>query len=265
LRVTLGFAGCFAVSSDGLSGELGLFWYVDYEVEVKNFSSGHIDARVWKIDQSSAEWRFTRFYGAPRVENKIHSWRFLRTLFAIPHSAWLCMGYFNETFYANEHFSRAARPEWQMRNFREVVDDCMLQDLGWSGTTYTWDNRQADVANVKARLDRALANSVFLARFEHTRVRHVVSLESDHCLGDGTSGATVEQRSRGEKPFRYENMWQTHVDYDKLVLDNWQRGAGQHGLHGVVDALHCLQRKLSTWGAQEFGSLARGQKVATET
>jgi hypothetical protein len=52
-------------------------------------------------------------------------------------------------------------------------------------------------------------------------------------------------------------VWQTHIDYDKLVLDNWQIGAGQQGLHGVFDALHSLQGKLSTWGAEEFGSLAR--------
>jgi hypothetical protein len=168
------------------------------------------------------------------------------------------MGDFNETLYAHEHFSRVARPEWQMRNFRKVIDDCMLQDLGLSGTAYTWDNRQDGDANVKARLDRAFANSSFLARFEHTRVRHVVSLESDHCfvvveLRERLS----EQRFRGVKQFRYENVWQTRIDYEKLVLDNWQIGAGQQGLHGVFDALHSLQGKLSTLGAEEFGSLAR--------
>lgn len=74
------------------------------------------------------------------------------------------------------------RPKWQMRNFREVVDECGFQDLGWSGTAYTWDNRQSGNANVKARLDRAFANSVFLNRFEHTRVTHIVAAESDHCF-----------------------------------------------------------------------------------
>jgi hypothetical protein len=77
------------------------------------------------------------------------------------------MGDFNETLYAHEHFSNSARPEWQMRNFRDVIDDCQLQDLGWSGTAYTWDNRRGGDANVKARLDRAFANSAFLDRFEN--------------------------------------------------------------------------------------------------
>jgi hypothetical protein len=266
LRIPLGYAGCFAMNSDGLSGGLGLFWSRDYEVDVKSYSIGHIDAMVRKKDQFSPVWRFTGFYGAPRAENRYHrapraenryhSWRFLRTLFGVLHSAWLCMGDFNETLYASEHFSRAARPEWQMRNFRDAVDDCQLQDLGWSGTAYTWDNRQAGDANVKARLDRALANSEFLIRFEHTRVRHIVATESDHCfvlveLRERLS----EQRTSGAKLFRYENVWQTHADYDKLVKDSWEKGAGQRGLVGVVDALQNLQAKLSSWGTEEFGCL----------
>jgi hypothetical protein len=130
LQNYFGFGGCYAVDSDRLSGGLVLFWTAEYNVDLKSFSSGHIDVMVQKKGQNSAEWRFTGFYGAPRAENRHHSWRFLITLHSFPHSAWLCMGDFNETLYANEHFSRAARPEWQMRNFREAVDDCGLQDLG---------------------------------------------------------------------------------------------------------------------------------------
>jgi hypothetical protein len=81
LRIPLGFAGCFAVNSNGLSGGLALFWSADYEADVIFFSFGHIDAMVRKKDQNSSEWRFTGFYGAPRAENRYHSWRFLRTLY----------------------------------------------------------------------------------------------------------------------------------------------------------------------------------------
>jgi hypothetical protein len=107
-------------------------------------------------------------------------------------------------------------------------------------------------------LDRAFGNSKFLTRFEHTRVRHIVSTESDHCfvlveLREQLS----EHRPRGAKPFRYENVWQTHMNYDRFISENWLNGAGQRGLLGVVDALKHLQGKLSTWGAEEFGCLAK--------
>jgi hypothetical protein len=92
---------------------------------------------VRRTNSYDTDWRFTGFYGAPRVGDRHHSWRTLRTLAGIDHPAWLCVGDFNETLYASKHFSRTERPEWQMRAFREVVEDCSLHDLGWSGVEYT--------------------------------------------------------------------------------------------------------------------------------
>jgi hypothetical protein len=83
-------------------------------------------------------------------------------LHAVQHGACLCTGDFNETLYADEHFSSADRPEWQMRGFRQAVEDCSLQDLGFSGVPFTWDNKQQGNANVKARLDRSFVNAEFL-------------------------------------------------------------------------------------------------------
>jgi hypothetical protein len=106
----------------------------------------------------------------------------MRTLHGIKHTAWLCVGYFNETLYGSEHFSCSARPERQMRAFREVVVHCSFNDLGWSRFPFTWTMEKKVISNVKARLDSALANPEFLQRFEHTHVRHLSSIESDHCF-----------------------------------------------------------------------------------
>jgi hypothetical protein len=95
-------------------------------------------------------------------------------------------------------------------------------------------------------------------RFEHTRVRHIISTDSDHCfVVTEFRERVVDQHVRRSRQFRYENVWQTHMDYDKLVTDNWLRGSGQQGLAGLVNALHQLQGKLSNWGSEEFGCLAR--------
>ena len=126
LQQSLGFVGCFAVDSAGLSGGIGLFWSNEVKVELKNYSSGHIDVMVQKADLSTPEWRFTGFYGAPKKEDRHHSWRCLRMLNDIPHQTWLCLGDFNETLFGTEHFSRAARPEAQMLAFREALEDCSL-------------------------------------------------------------------------------------------------------------------------------------------
>ncbi|KAE8776659.1 hypothetical protein D1007_50640 [Hordeum vulgare] len=44
-------AGCFAVSSSGLSGGIGLFWKADFDVDLVTYSAGHIDVRVRRKEQ----------------------------------------------------------------------------------------------------------------------------------------------------------------------------------------------------------------------
>ena len=79
LRYNLGFAGSFAVDSEGLSGGIGLFWSNDVHVQLKNYSANHIDVLVRDSSADATSWRFTGFYRALRAGDRHHSWRFLRT------------------------------------------------------------------------------------------------------------------------------------------------------------------------------------------
>src|SRR5665811_421922 len=127
-------------------------------------------------------------------------------------------GDFNETLHADEHFSIHARPENQMCVFREVVEFCSFEDLGWRGVPFTWDNKQQGDSNIKARLDRAFANASFLSLFEFSSVKHISSTSSDHCCILAELCSSPQNAwSRGQRSFRSENVWQTHSGYDELV------------------------------------------------
>jgi hypothetical protein len=80
LACRLGMCGGFAVSSDGLSGGIGIFWSADVVVDVKSFNLNHIDAIVTPMEGDLTPWRFTGFYGEPRRENRHLSWTLLRRL-----------------------------------------------------------------------------------------------------------------------------------------------------------------------------------------
>ena len=54
------------------------------------------------------------------------------------------MGDFNEIVKAKENMGGAIRWEWQMKDFREALDCCGFQDLGFMGAPYTWCNNQFD-------------------------------------------------------------------------------------------------------------------------
>ena len=83
-------------------------------------------------------------------------------------------------------------------------------------------------------------------------------MESDHCfvLTDFRHQAP-SNGSHTSKPFRYENIWQSHNDYDKLVTETWRAQTSQPGLGGIMNSLTALQRSLMPWGVQEFGCLTR--------
>jgi hypothetical protein len=246
LTSTFGFAGGFAVDSDGLSGGVGIFWSSAVTVDIKGFSLHHIDAVVQCKDGSVPPWRFTGIYGESRRENRHLTWTLLRRLHQARDLPWLCSGDFNETLYSTEHFSERGREEWQMRAFREAVEDCELQDLGFSGLPYTWDNRQEGLANVKARIDRAFGNEALLNLFQVVKVKHVSTVESDHCLIVTELQKYNQQRFAGRRTFRYENVWQTHGDYDKVVAELWHNAEKGTGLEGFAKSLTSVEKGLSS-------------------
>jgi hypothetical protein len=68
-----------------------------------------------------------------------------------------------------------------MEGFREAVEECKLEDLGFYGLPYTWDNKQHGANNIKVRLDRALGDDKFSECFDNTLVNHIQCGESYHC------------------------------------------------------------------------------------
>ncbi|KAK2645907.1 hypothetical protein Ddye_021102 [Dipteronia dyeriana] len=42
--------------------------------------------------------------------------------------------------------------------FQQVVDDCGLSDLGYSGLRLTWNNKREGKSNIQEMLDRFLTN-----------------------------------------------------------------------------------------------------------
>lgn len=127
-------------------------------------------------------WCFTGFYAKARRSELAQSWELLRWLRSQSDLPWLCGGDFNEILDNTEYFHSNERAEWQMQGFRDVVDFCNFQDLGFNGVPFTWDNRQDGEANVKVRLDRFLADPAFVQLYTATTVKHTPSPRSDHCF-----------------------------------------------------------------------------------
>jgi endonuclease/exonuclease/phosphatase family metal-dependent hydrolase len=108
------------------------------------------------------------------------------------------IGDFNEICFSHEKDGGNARPPRFMQAFREALDDCGLEDLGFTGDPFTWKHRR-----MRQRLDRAVATNSWSLMHPGAVLQHLGYIRSDHrpILQDTEYKATVSQQNPGPKRF----------------------------------------------------------------
>jgi exonuclease III len=259
IQWSLGFRHGVCVEGKGKGGGLGLWWRDGVDVTVRPWCQYYIDAQ---INSEAGAWRFTGIYGEPSTELREKTWDVLRSLKAQDDLPWICAGDFNEVLSQEEHTGQNDRNENQMASFRNCLADCRLADLGYSGYPFTWDNRREGVANVQARLDRAVVNGDFLGLFPLTHVQHIATEESDHMALLIKVAAVPDSRPLSlHRGFMYEEMWSTHESYDGCFKEAWAASEYQgNNLHGLWSRLKEVSGSISRWSYHTFGSVRKELK-----
>jgi hypothetical protein len=149
VRRRAGFDHMLVYESDGKE------WWsvVDVEggnkISRENITKYYIDVVV----EEEGGWRFTGIYGEPDWNQKARTWEAIRSIKQDLASPWLIMGDFNEILYNSEKKGERPRSQRQLQAFHDVLSECELNDMGFTGDIYTWQRGQ-----IRERLDRAVAN-----------------------------------------------------------------------------------------------------------
>lgn len=106
-------------------------WNDNTNLKVLSSLKNHIDSEIWGIGDTY-HWRFTGFYDNPVMAEHIYSWNLLRSLASSSFLLWVVGGDFNELLSVGEKEGGPIRPINQTFEFREMVGDCNLKDLGFS-------------------------------------------------------------------------------------------------------------------------------------
>ena len=151
------------VSKINQGGGLVLLWKFDFDISVTSSSLNHIDAVI--NTGKTNTWRFTGFYGYPETQRHHESWTKLKHLNLCSSLPWLCAGDFNEIAKSHEKLGGRARPESQMKEFHDTLDECSFVDLGYEGPKFMWFKHLSGGITVWERLDKAVANPEWLTLF----------------------------------------------------------------------------------------------------
>ncbi|KAK9025064.1 hypothetical protein V6N11_064963 [Hibiscus sabdariffa] len=192
-------------------------------------------------DSGSSQWRLTGFYGAPAIQDRVHSWRLLRQLHDSPLIPWCVIEDFNEILSSHEKQGGLLRNEWQMRNFREALEDCELFDLGYLGNWYTWEWGRTTANNIRERLDRGVANSAWENLFLNYILDHLTNSFSDHCpllLSTCPNFGQPQQYWH----FRFEASWLLESSCEAEVEHLWSSSVGT-----IPDCLLAVNLGLDRW------------------
>ncbi|KAL9676085.1 hypothetical protein QQ045_004298 [Rhodiola kirilowii] len=114
---------------------------------------------------------------------------------------------------------------------------------------------------VKARLDRVLANSDWRALFPSARVTHITTCTSDHylLLINFRSCATWSYKSHS---FKFEPMWLRQKDFGDIAKEAWLNSSGDS--QSLTNRLHQCGEYIKRWNGEVFGQVKTKVRILKE-
>ncbi|KAK6132366.1 hypothetical protein DH2020_033887 [Rehmannia glutinosa] len=221
LKQSFNFFG-FSVDARGHSGGLALLWSKDIVVSLRGYSDRYIDVDTELHNHS---FRFTGVYGQPAVSLRRQSWQDFLNLQSSPEIPWVMCGDFNEVLCQDEFQGSQPRAYWQMNLFRDTLNSLNMFDLGFEGNQFTWSRLRVAPHTQRARLDRAVCNSLWHDIFPWSRVYHCPSFFSDHSiihLQIRCHRPPMEKINR-RRVFRFEAHWIRTKDCEQVIRDQWEQ------------------------------------------
>ncbi|KAJ8444213.1 LOW QUALITY PROTEIN: hypothetical protein Cgig2_028094 [Carnegiea gigantea] len=237
----IGFSGRFRVETQGFQGGIWLLW-----MEEK------LHLHILDVHAQFITAEFTAIYASPHLSFREVLWNKLEEHASNVNIPWLLAGDFNETRNLDERGHGGHDMAQPCTRFSNWIENNALLDLGFSGPKFTWARAQNPETKKSARLDRALCNLEWRARFPEGGVRHLVRNQSDHApILVSTKGFTT--RPIGPKPFRFQAAWLLHQGFDEEICHAWR--------YASESALCDLAEHLMVWNEEKFENLFQRRRL----
>ncbi|XP_042988592.1 uncharacterized protein LOC122316118 [Carya illinoinensis] len=137
-----------------------------------------------------------------------------------------------------------------MDEFNEWIDTCGLKEVKHHGNLLSWCNGKEGKPRKWARLDWALMNVVFSARFNKSKLEYAKRKSSNHSpLVLRVSCVDIRY---GPSPFQFQKMWCFHEFFHSLVQKVWEQPTWGSGLTKLAAKLKRVKLELRSWNRNVF-------------
>ncbi|KAL5559026.1 hypothetical protein UlMin_035237 [Ulmus minor] len=219
----------------GLSGGFCLAWRDYIDLEPVSISKNLISCLVFSNPVSSP-WLLSAIYGPVRSVEKRNFWLNFHKEVDRFNGGWLVIGDFNGVFYRGDR--HGGREETSSSSH-------MIN-------AYTWSNGRGASQEIKAKLDRGIANADWWNLFPNADMKVFPQISSDHSL--------VVLNSEGcssfiRRPFRFEAIWTRDRRSHWIVEHAWAKGFHPNPSTRFYRSLYHTRRSLSFWNKYQFGKV----------
>ncbi|XP_075109235.1 uncharacterized protein LOC142181024 [Nicotiana tabacum] len=133
--------------------------------------------------------------------------------------AWEIMGDFN--FVLSQKDKVGGKVTYaEIKEFKECMEQCGLQELKSSGCFYTWNNKHEEQDRVLSKIDKVITNNDWVNKFPAYEVHYMTAKVYDHIptmiKWEGISSPKMRR-------FKYYSMWSMDNSFMTRVEGSWRQ------------------------------------------
>jgi hypothetical protein len=250
---SLGFYLMLHAPPSGTKGGLLLAWRHGVDLVCCSSSTNILSTWCYS-DPPDSPWLLSCIYGPPVHKNKTMLWDSLLDVGKDFHGPWLCIGDFNMILSQSDKQGGKPFASSSSDAFHGWLDSCGMIYLGFSGNPYTWSNKRQGHHLIKERLDRGIANSLWVQLFPHYSVQHLPAYSSDHnpiILNMVPTDLTLP------RPFRFEEFWTYDPSCGSTISSAWSSTLLGSPPFILSKKLKSTKLALKAWNSSYFGNIQR--------
>ncbi|CAN0904837.1 hypothetical protein LINGRAHAP2_LOCUS23328 [Linum grandiflorum] len=161
-HLSFNFAKCHYVDPVGTSGGLALWWMNGLSITIIESTKKYIHVFI-----SYGAGFYCTFVYAPSTQlERREFWPLLNDLQGI-NQLWIQMGDFNSVAFSHEKRGGIIPSATSLQPFRTMIEEHGLLDKGFSGSPFTWTNRQQRQDHIRSRLDIVLVNTHWNTQYDN--------------------------------------------------------------------------------------------------